>query len=128
MAWSAADIPDQSGRVAVVTGANGGLGLEVSPELARKGAFVVMASRDKGKAEEARGSIRGEIPDASLELQALDLASLAAVREAAGRSGRGLLGYRLDASGLFPRREARELPGCSTPSHAEDGVIHPWYG
>ena len=36
MAWSAADIPDQSGRVAVVTGANGGLGLEVSRELARK--------------------------------------------------------------------------------------------
>jgi NAD(P)-dependent dehydrogenase (short-subunit alcohol dehydrogenase family) len=56
MAWSAPDIPDLSGRVTVVTGANGGLGLEVSWELARKGAFVVMASRDQGKAEGARGS------------------------------------------------------------------------
>jgi len=85
MAWSAADIPDQSGRVAVVTGVNGGLGLEVSRELARKGAFVVMALRDLGKAEEARGSILGEVPGSSLALQPLDLASLAAVREAAER-------------------------------------------
>lgn len=85
MAWTTADIPDLSGKVAVVTGANGGLGLEVSRELARKGAFVVMASRDQGKAEEARGSILDGIPDASLELQPLDLASLASVRVAAER-------------------------------------------
>ena len=85
MAWSAEDIPDQSGRVAVVTGANGGLGLEVSRELARKGAHVVLAARDQGKAEGARGSILSEIPGASLELQPLDLASLASVRESAGR-------------------------------------------
>jgi NAD(P)-dependent dehydrogenase (short-subunit alcohol dehydrogenase family) len=83
MAWTTADIPDLTGRVAVVTGANGGLGLEVSRELARKGAFVVMAARDQGKAEEARGSILTEIPDASLELQMLDLASQASVRKAA---------------------------------------------
>jgi NAD(P)-dependent dehydrogenase (short-subunit alcohol dehydrogenase family) len=63
MAWTTADIPDVSRKVAVVTGANGGLGFEVSRELARKGAFV-MASRDRGKAEEARGSILAEIPDA----------------------------------------------------------------
>ena len=84
MAWSAADIPDQSGRVAVVTGANGGLGLEVTRELARRGGHVVMASRDRDKAERARRVILAEIPDASLELVALDLASLASVREAAG--------------------------------------------
>jgi NAD(P)-dependent dehydrogenase (short-subunit alcohol dehydrogenase family) len=47
MAWTTADIPDLSGRVAVVTGANGGLGLEVARELARKGAHVVMAARDQ---------------------------------------------------------------------------------
>jgi NAD(P)-dependent dehydrogenase (short-subunit alcohol dehydrogenase family) len=83
MAWSTADIPDQSGRVAVVTGANGGLGLEVARELARKGAHVVMAARDQRKTEEAVASILAEIPHASLEVQALDLASLASVREVA---------------------------------------------
>ena len=75
MAWTTADIPDQSGRVAVVTGANGGLGLEVARELAGKGGHVVMAARDQAKAEAARASIRRQVPDASLELQPLDLAS-----------------------------------------------------
>jgi NAD(P)-dependent dehydrogenase (short-subunit alcohol dehydrogenase family) len=82
MAWTTADIPDLSCRVAVVTGANGGLGLEVARELARKGAHVVMAARDHAKAEEARASILAEIPGASLEVVPLDLASLASVREA----------------------------------------------
>ena len=76
MTWTTADIPDQSGRVAVVTGANGGLGLEVARELARKGGHVVMAARDHAKAETARASIYNKIPDASLQLVALDLASL----------------------------------------------------
>ena len=84
MAWTSADIPDQSGRVAVVTGANGGLGLEVARELARRGAQVVMAARDQAKAGAALAAIRAEVPDASLELQPLDLASLASVTEAAG--------------------------------------------
>ena len=83
MAWSTADIPDQSGKVAVVTGANGGLGLEVARELARKGAVVVMAARDQDKAAQARASIEADVPDANLELRPLDLASLASVREAA---------------------------------------------
>jgi NAD(P)-dependent dehydrogenase (short-subunit alcohol dehydrogenase family) len=64
-------------------GANGGLGLEVSRELARNGAHVVMASRDQDKADHAKADILAEIPDASLEIQPLDLASLASVREAA---------------------------------------------
>ena len=83
MAWSTADIPDLTGKVAVVTGANGGLGLEVARELARKGALVVMASRDRAKTEEARASILAENPNASLEPVPLDLGSLASVREAA---------------------------------------------
>jgi NAD(P)-dependent dehydrogenase (short-subunit alcohol dehydrogenase family) len=85
MAWTTADVPDQSGRVAVVTGANSGLGLEVARELARKGGHVVMAARDQAKAEAARASIHDQVPDASLELQPLDLASLASVRQAAAR-------------------------------------------
>ena len=83
MAWTTADIPDQSGRVAVVTGANGGLGLVVARELARRGARVVMAARDQAKAEAAQASIRAQVPDARLELRPLDLASLDSVGEAA---------------------------------------------
>ncbi|HZD19000.1 MAG TPA: oxidoreductase [Actinomycetota bacterium] len=85
MAWSAADIPDLTGTVAVVTGANGGLGLEVARELARKGAHVMMAVRDPVKAEAARTSILEDIRGASVALRPLDLASLASVREAAAQ-------------------------------------------
>jgi len=83
MGWTTADIPDLHGRTAVVTGANGVLGLETSRELARKGAHVVMAVRNRDKATAARDTIAREIPDASLELVALDLGSLASVRAAA---------------------------------------------
>jgi NAD(P)-dependent dehydrogenase (short-subunit alcohol dehydrogenase family) len=82
MAWTTADMPDQSHRVAVVTGANGGLGLEAARELTRKGGHVVVAARDQAKAETARASILAEVPDASLELRPLDLASLTSVRQA----------------------------------------------
>jgi NAD(P)-dependent dehydrogenase (short-subunit alcohol dehydrogenase family) len=83
VAWTPDDIPDQRGRVAVVTGANGGLGLEVTRELARRGARVVMAARDPGKAERACGAVEAEVPGADLELRALDLASLRSVRACA---------------------------------------------
>jgi NAD(P)-dependent dehydrogenase (short-subunit alcohol dehydrogenase family) len=83
MSWSAADIPDQSGRVAVVTGANGGLGLETARELARRGAHVVMAVRNEQKAQAAVADIRTGVPDAALELVPMDLASQSSVRAAA---------------------------------------------
>ena len=86
MGWSAADIPDQHGRTAVVTGANGGLGLETARQLAAKGAHVVMAVRNQKKAGAAVEEIRAGAPDASLELVALDLASQASVRAAAAYS------------------------------------------
>lgn len=79
MSWTAGDIPNQEGRVAVVTGANGGLGLETTRELARRGAVVVMGVRDQEKAQRAAAEIRAEIPDARLVLRELDLASLASV-------------------------------------------------
>ncbi len=82
MSWTAADIPDQGGRVAVVTGANGGLGLETARALAAKGAHVVMAVRNQEKAAAAVEDIRASVPQASLELVALDLGSQASVREA----------------------------------------------
>ena len=83
MAWTTADIPVQSGRVAVVTGANGGLGLETSRALAAAGAHVVMAARNQEKAAAAVDDIRGTVNEPSLEVVALDLGSQASVREAA---------------------------------------------
>jgi NAD(P)-dependent dehydrogenase (short-subunit alcohol dehydrogenase family) len=83
MGWNVADIPDQHGRTAVVTGANGGLGLATARQLAAKGAHVVMAVRNQQKAEAAVKEVRASAPDASLELVALDLASQASVRAAA---------------------------------------------
>ena len=80
MTWTAANIPDQTGRVAVVTGANSGLGLETARELARKGAHVVMAARNLEKAAAAEQDIRADVPDASLEVRQLDLGSLDSVK------------------------------------------------
>lgn len=81
--WTTAKIPDQSGRTAVVTGANTGLGLETAKALAAKGAHVVLAVRNVTKGEAAAEWISRSVPDADLELQRLDLGSLASVREAA---------------------------------------------
>jgi NAD(P)-dependent dehydrogenase (short-subunit alcohol dehydrogenase family) len=83
MAWTTAEIPDQSGRIAVVTGANGGLGLETSRALAAAGAHVVMAARNQEKAASAVEDIRGTVAEPSLEVVALDLGSQESVREAA---------------------------------------------
>ncbi len=81
--WTAADVPDQSGRIAVVTGASGGLGFETAEVLAARGATVVLAGRDLRKAEQAASRIRSAAHGASLLAVHLDLASLASVRAAA---------------------------------------------
>ncbi|MBP3084924.1 SDR family NAD(P)-dependent oxidoreductase [Mycobacteroides abscessus subsp. abscessus] len=81
--WTTAKIPDQSGRTAIVTGANTGLGLETAKALAAKGAHVVLAVRNLTKGEAAAEWITRSVRDADLELQRLDLGSLASVREAA---------------------------------------------
>ena len=83
--WTAADMPDQSGRLVVVTGANSGLGLIDSRELARAGATVVLAVRNTEKGEQAAEGIRGEEPQARVSVEALDLADLASVRAFAER-------------------------------------------
>src|SRR6058998_3486501 len=79
--WRAQDIPDQTGRTAVVTGANSGLGLVTARELARAGATVVMACRNLQKGEEAAADIRTAVPEARLHVSELDLSSLTSVRE-----------------------------------------------
>jgi len=84
-AWGPERIPDQSGRVAVVTGANSGLGLVTARELSRAGARVVLACRNLEKGRAAVEEIRSAVPGAELELEELDLASLASVRGFAER-------------------------------------------
>jgi NAD(P)-dependent dehydrogenase (short-subunit alcohol dehydrogenase family) len=86
--WTAAQIPDQTGRRAVVTGANSGLGLVTACELARAGATVVLACRNTSKGEQALAQIRTAVPTSAgpdLRLEALDLADLASVSAFASR-------------------------------------------
>ncbi|MFD7629080.1 oxidoreductase [Streptomyces sp. NPDC059851] len=80
-AWSARNIPDQSGRTAVVTGANSGIGYAAARELARRGAEVVLACRSAARGHAAAIRLRSEVPGAEVEFAHLDLADLGSVRE-----------------------------------------------
>jgi NAD(P)-dependent dehydrogenase (short-subunit alcohol dehydrogenase family) len=108
--WDAARIPDQTGRIAIVTGANSGLGLVTARELARKGALVVLACRnlDKGRTALAECATTG----ATSELEELDLASLASVRSFAERfrTKHGALDLLINNAGVMapPRRETAD--------------------
>ena len=79
MSWSEDDIPDQSRRVAVVTGANSGIGFETARALAAKGARVILGCRSRTKGAQAAARIREAVPDADVHFLSLDLASLQAV-------------------------------------------------
>lgn len=85
-----ATVPDLSGRLAIVTGANSGLGFGLARRLAAAGADVVMAIRNRAKGEQAVADIRKTVPDAKLTIKSLDLSSLAAV---------AALGDQLNAEG-----------------------------
>src|ERR1039458_9126075 len=77
--WTVADIPSQAGRRALITGANNGIGYHAALELARKGAHVLLACRNKTLGDAAMARLRAEVPDASAEMVLLDLASLQSV-------------------------------------------------
>lgn len=81
--WTTADIPDQTGRTAVITGANTGLGYETAEALAAKGTRVVLAVRNLDKGKDAADRIERAVPGATVELQELDLTSLDSIRAAA---------------------------------------------
>ena len=85
MAWTTANIPDQTGRVALVTGATSGLGELTARVLAGRGAHVLLATRSIERTEDTVARIRRDVPEATLEHVPLDLADLASVAEAAER-------------------------------------------
>ena len=104
-AWSARDIPDQTGRTFVVTGANSGLGLATTRALAAAGAHVVLAVRDLARGEAAAAGIPG-----STEVRRLDLADLASVRAFAG-AWDGTLDVLINNAGVMNLPESRTADG-----------------
>jgi protochlorophyllide reductase len=116
MSWSAKDMPDQSGRVAVVTGANSGLGKEITTRLADRGALVIMACRNTEKAHDAADDIRREVPHAQLELLTLDLADLASISACADavRSGHDRLDLLVNNAGLLTSDRSTTADGFET--------------
>lgn len=110
MAWTPADIPDLTGRRAIVTGSNAGLGLEIATELAAHGADVTLACRNLTKAEQAATTIRTRVTEASVEVRALDLADLDSVAEFAGAT-EGRLDLLVNNAGLMAIDEERTAQG-----------------
>src|SRR4029077_10066778 len=110
--WTSEQIPDQSGRTAVVTGANSGLGLVSARELARHGASVVLACRNMEKGEQALRGIEESVPGARVELAELDLGSLASVESFAERfrTSHDGLDLLLNNAGVMapPRRQTAD--------------------
>ncbi len=111
MNWTAEDIPDQTGRRVVVTGANSGLGLAVARELARAGAAVVLACRDRARGEAAIAGIRTELPGAAVELGILDLADLGSVRAFAETFGGDRLDLLVNNAGVMATPYRRTVDG-----------------
>jgi NAD(P)-dependent dehydrogenase (short-subunit alcohol dehydrogenase family) len=81
MKWSAANIPDQSGRVIIITGANSGIGFWMAKHLSQKGARIIMACRSEERAQAAKEKILKQQSDAKINIELLDLASLKSVKE-----------------------------------------------
>jgi len=111
--WTERDVPDLTGRVAVVTGGNGGLGLATVDALAAAGAHVVVAARDQVKTADALADVRDRHPSASLEVVPLDLADLSSVRIAADRirDGHDQLDLLVNNAGLMALPERQTADG-----------------
>ncbi|RYB94342.1 SDR family NAD(P)-dependent oxidoreductase [Nocardioides oleivorans] len=115
-AWTTADIPDLTGRTALVTGPTlGGLGFHTSLELARHGARVVLAGRTPDKLGAAADAIRAEVPGASLETLVVDLADLSSVRSAAGEAaGIGPIHLLVNNAGIMASPYRRTVDGLES--------------
>jgi len=107
--WTSDDVPGQHGRLAVITGANTGLGFETARVLAARGASVVLAVRDTDKGKAAAARIAGDAPGANLTVQPLDLTSLESIRAAAAelRARHPAIDLLVNNAGvMFPPRQA----------------------
>ena len=108
--WTPQDIPSQEGRLALVTGATSGIGFHTAKKLVIRGATVIMAARDMGRAKEAAERIEAEVPKASLYLAKLNLAEFDSVREFGEhyrqRYGTGSLDLLVNNAGIMalPKR------------------------
>jgi NAD(P)-dependent dehydrogenase (short-subunit alcohol dehydrogenase family) len=111
MTWTAADIPDQTGRTVVVTGANSGLGFHTSLELARNGAHVVMACRNLDKGRAALDRLWEEVPGADVRLESLDLADLTSVRAFAEHFALDSLDLLVNNAGVMALPRMRTADG-----------------
>ncbi|WAP55888.1 oxidoreductase [Streptomyces sp. S465] len=118
--WTASDIPDQTGRTAVVTGANSGLGYITARELARRGAQVVLACRSESRGAEAAERIRAQAPGANVRVAPLDLADLASVRAFAAEHKGDRLDLLINNAGVMALPYRRTADGFET----QFGVNH----
>ena len=105
--WTIADIPSQADKRVLITGANSGIGYHAAVTLARKGAHVILACRDRSRGEAALARIATVAPGTSIELAILDLASLASVREFAARQVHQPLHILINNAGVMapPKRQ-----------------------
>lgn len=118
--WTFESIPDQSGRLAVVTGANSGIGYVTARELARRGAHVVLACRSRERGRAALQRLRTEVPDARAELRELDLADLDSVRGFAGSWSHDRIDLLVNNAGIAMVPFARTADGFES----QFGVNH----
>jgi NAD(P)-dependent dehydrogenase (short-subunit alcohol dehydrogenase family) len=120
--WGLSDLPDLTGRRALVTGVTGGLGEQVAIALAGRGAEVVMAGRDETRLAQATADVRGQVPAARLRPLVVDLADLSSVRRAAGRaSSYGPLHLLVNNAGVMATPHRRTVDGFEL----QMGTNHP---
>ncbi|MET7603356.1 oxidoreductase [Streptomyces avermitilis] len=111
--WNVSDIPDQSGRTAVVTGANSGLGYVTARELARRGARVLLACRSESRGTEAGDRLVAEVPGADVNFVRLDLGDLDSVREFAAQAP-ARLDLLVNNAGVMALPRGRTADGFET--------------
>ena len=111
--WTAEDIPDQSGRIAIVTGANTGIGYETARALAHRGAAVTLACRSREKGEAATGRIEADRPRGKVTFARLDLADVDQIRRFAGRfsTDHDRLDLLVNNAGVMVPPESRTAQG-----------------
>lgn len=111
--WTQDNIPNQDGKLAVITGANVGLGMETAKILAARGAAIVLAVRNIDKGKSAMAAIKADLPNAEITVQALDLSSLDSVRRAADslRTNYDQIDLLVNNAGVMYTKESRTADG-----------------